>query len=111
MPICPECKYEYVEGVEKCPDCGAKLVANSETEDESPLEEIKWIKLQTKTGVVYTEMLKEVLEKKGIPCILKSADLSPYVGKGANVIGDNTHLLVPENRYEESFEIMQGMSL
>lgn len=110
MPVCPECKYEYVEGVKKCPDCGAELVENTETEDDSPLEEIKWVKIQTQTGVVYTEMLKEVLENKGIPCILKPSDLSPYVGKGTNVFGDNTHLLVPESRHEESLKIMQEMS-
>jgi len=110
MHVCPECKYEYVEGVEECPDCGAELIESPETDADTPLKEIKWAKLQTKSGVVYTEMLMEVLENKGIPCILKPADLSPYVGKGANVIGDNTHLLVPEDRYEECFKIMQEMS-
>ena len=110
MHVCPECKYEYVEDVEKCPDCGADLIENNEPEDDAPLVEIKWLKLQTKSGVVYTEMLKEVLENNDIPCILKPADLSPYVGKGTNVLGDNTYLLVPENRYEESLKIMQEMS-
>ncbi len=32
MPVCPNCKYEYVKGIDKCPDCGAELV------DELPPE-------------------------------------------------------------------------
>ena len=110
MPVCPECKYEYVEGVKKCSDCGAALIESIETDDDEPLEEIKWKKLRTDIGVIYTEMLKEVLENEDIPCILKPADLSPFVGKGTNVLGDNTHLLVPEERYEEALKIMQDMS-
>jgi hypothetical protein len=26
MPFCPKCKYEYVEGIEMCPDCDLKLI-------------------------------------------------------------------------------------
>jgi hypothetical protein len=26
MPFCPRCRYEYVEGVKRCPDCGSRLV-------------------------------------------------------------------------------------
>lgn len=30
---CPSCKYEYKDGVVKCPECGKKLVASVPTED------------------------------------------------------------------------------
>lgn len=33
MPFCPKCKYEYIEGITKCADCGCDLV-----EDLSALE-------------------------------------------------------------------------
>ena len=26
MPYCPECRYDYTEGIEECPDCREKLV-------------------------------------------------------------------------------------
>ena len=30
MPYCPHCDMEFVEGVERCTDCGQKLVASKE---------------------------------------------------------------------------------
>ena len=40
MAWCPECKCEYVEGIEKCVDCGCELVAHlpDESEDEGLAE-------------------------------------------------------------------------
>ena len=26
MPYCPDCRYEYTEGIKECPDCREKLV-------------------------------------------------------------------------------------
>jgi hypothetical protein len=34
MPFCPVCRYEYVEGAEKCPDCDAELDAELPPEPE-----------------------------------------------------------------------------
>jgi len=33
MPICPNCEYEYVEGITVCPDCGYELVEEKEFEE------------------------------------------------------------------------------
>lgn len=37
MPWCPDCRYEYLEGVETCPDCGTRLVVGL-TPEPSPTE-------------------------------------------------------------------------
>jgi hypothetical protein len=61
-------------------------------------EEIKWVPLHPLPGVIYAEMVKEALEKRGIPCVLKrdfftSADLTWLANTGA---GLETRILVPK---------------
>jgi len=41
MPFCPKCRYEYIDSVWECPDCGVRLVrkleeekSNQDTEEE-----------------------------------------------------------------------------
>ena len=32
MPFCPKCRYEYIDGIGDCPDCGVRLVRKLEEE-------------------------------------------------------------------------------
>ncbi|MFC1562359.1 hypothetical protein ACFL4Q_05120 [candidate division KSB1 bacterium] len=57
MPYCPKCTYEYVEGVSVCADCGSPLVDHLEREEDYAKITIKWKKLHSQPGVVYTEMV------------------------------------------------------
>jgi hypothetical protein len=68
MAYCPNCKYEYKDNIEECPDCGAKLVDKLE---EETLESIKYVPFRTLPSRLYAEMLKEALENEGIPSIIK----------------------------------------
>ena len=36
MPYCPVCKYEYRPDVDRCPDCGARLVDQLPEDPEPP---------------------------------------------------------------------------
>jgi len=78
MPFCPNCKYEYEEGVETCPDCGADLVDRlPETQEARPL---KFVLLRDLPSRLYAEMLKGALEKEGITCIIKGDDVGLMLG-------------------------------
>jgi hypothetical protein len=73
--------------------------------------EIKWVPLHPLPGVVYAEMVKEVLEKYGIPCVLKkdfftNADLTWLANTGA---GLETVILVPEDCAKEAAGILHDM--
>lgn len=58
MPVCPNCRYEYVEGIKVCPDCGVDLV------DE--LSDSEWIVVYTSDKEYEIQMLKDELESSGI---------------------------------------------
>lgn len=58
MPFCPNCTYEYVEGIEKCPDCGASLV------DE--LIDHDWVVVYTSDQEYDIQMMKDALESADI---------------------------------------------
>jgi len=109
MPFCPKCRYEYIEGIERCADCDTPLTDRLEDDADYAKITIRWKKLHSQPGVIYTEMIKEVLEQKGIPCILQPGNLSGMVAKGASDMGTGSYLLVPEDRYEECERIVVEM--
>ena len=45
MPWCPKCKYEYVDGITKCADCGSDLVENLPEEMEEPVSGHNFLQL------------------------------------------------------------------
>ncbi len=66
MPVCPNCNYEYIEGVTICPDCNVKLVDEKELKDYEKLNEKDWVLVYTSFDELDVEMIKDNLESAGI---------------------------------------------
>ena len=66
MPICPNCNYEYVEGITICPDCGVNLVDESLIKKPEDWTEENWEVVFTSNKDYEVEMLKDNLESAGI---------------------------------------------
>lgn len=66
MPICPNCNYEYVDGIVICPDCNTKLVDADEIKQYDELSEDDWVLVYTSFYEFDVDMLKNNLESAGI---------------------------------------------
>ena len=108
MPFCPTCKMEYLSGYSKCPDCSEMLVDH--LPDEKPAPEVRFVPLPNLPGRVYAEMVKNVLEKKGIPCYIHSEGFSEAYGRNAaSGVGTTATLYGPEDRLEECLALQHDM--
>lgn len=72
MPFCPNCDYEYVEGITICPDCGVPLVGEDVFIKPEEWSEENWEVIYTSTHEYEIEMLKDNLEGAGIKAAMLS---------------------------------------
>jgi zinc-ribbon domain len=104
MPICPNCDYEYVEGVTFCPDCGVPLVDNSLITKPEEWTEENWEVVYTSGKEYEVEMIKNNLEGAGIPAaILSQADRNFPTPGDFSVV----KLLVRKENVSEALDFIQ----
>jgi len=72
MPICPNCDYEYVDGVTICPDCGTQLVDEKYFIKPEDWTEENWEVVFTSAQEYEIEMLRDNLEGAGIAAAMLS---------------------------------------
>ncbi len=101
--FCPNCKYEYKPGIEKCPDCGADLVEKLEEPKLTAKKESSFVFLCTTQNLVYANFIKETLENNDIPCLLKHEKLTVFYSLRP------VEVYVPEEKYEESLKIKEQL--
>ena len=82
MPVCPNCKYEYIEGITICPDCNTPLVDSLELNNYKELSEEDWTLVYTSFSYIDVDMLKENLESAGISATILSQKDSSFPAPG-----------------------------
>jgi len=104
--ICPNCEYEYIEGIKYCADCGAALIPTEDFE-KNLLHPKDWIVAFASTDTYTAEMLKANLEGAEIDSIIISRrDRSyPVLGDQAGV-----KLLVKKKDAEAALQIINDIN-
>ena len=69
-----------------------------------------WKKIGPLPGILYAEMISEVLKKEGIPFMLHQDGVSTAIGiSGTNLAGNEAFLLVPEEHEEKVRQVIEQL--
>jgi len=99
--FCPECKTEYVEGINVCVDCNVPLVSELLAEPEPEYVEFEEV-LQT-SNLVEIALIKSILDEAGIVY-----NLAQWHGYGYSD-GGPERLMVKRDQVEEVRRILQDL--
>ena len=110
MPFCPKCLYEYQPGIDVCPDCNEKLVAEMPVEspvDETDEDVSDWVPLARLTSREYAEMVLTRLRDMQIPSVILSGagyfGMTGQMGLSSAVTPGGAYTIaVPEEYVEEA---------
>jgi len=106
MPVCPNCNYEYVEGIAICPDCNSPLVEENDLQKFEELSEADWVLVYTSDNELEIGMLKGILESAGLKVnVLSQKDHSFPVPGDLSVV----KLLVRKNDVKPALNYIQDV--
>jgi hypothetical protein len=74
MPYCPQCRDEFQDWVEECPDCKKKLVSTLPPLREKVIREGTLVHVATAPNEIEAQLWKGILEDNGIQSMIKVAE-------------------------------------
>lgn len=107
MPYCPNCRFEYKEGISECPDCGTPLV--DKLPEEKPPEGPSFVSLRNLPSRLYAQMLQEALKNEGIASMIKGDEGIPLRTTTIHIPVSKITIWVPEKDLERAEEIADQM--
>jgi len=105
MPFCPECRDEFEDWVEVCPDCEVSLVeklpllTESKGKTDEPL-----VQIATAPNEPIAKMWSDVLAENNIHCLLKGGNLGAAMYIPAMILPHK--IFVVESETERAKELL-----
>lgn len=116
---CPECRNEYQDGVERCPECDVALVENLSVEDALEEPDLEWRDLETiliTSDTSLVPVVRSLLEAEGIQCFVQGELLQDLAGLGrlaggTNMVFGATKIQVPREQVENARGLLKASNL
>ncbi|UCD10207.1 MAG: DUF2007 domain-containing protein [Dehalococcoidales bacterium] len=106
MPYCPNCRDEFRDWVEECPDCKVKLVNELPPLPEEFIKEGGLVHVATAPNEIEARLWKGILEEEGILSMIKVAEsLNLYLSP----LALEHRLYVLEEDEQKALEILDGI--
>ena len=112
MRYCPNCETEYIDSVKECPECKVQTLSEEEwkrvleVEDEYRRKAKNFVKVKIAPNQFYGEMVKEVLQREGIPTILRVYRDTAYAGIFEYQMGWGA-ILVPREFTDRAIKLIE----
>lgn len=109
MPFCPSCKYEYRQGINRCPDCNVCLVDELPPEP-APRAAMPTVELVRVASYPYEVMAQEArmrLEREGIYAAISNEK----IGQTDMILAwadGGIHVVVPADDAARALEILEN---
>ena len=104
--ICPKCEYEYIDGVNVCPDCGTSLISVEDFEGHL-VHPKDWIIVYTCDEPYEAEMYKTNLESAEIETLIISQKDKSFPAAGNLSV---VKLLVKKTDLQSALEIIDDIN-
>ncbi len=107
MPYCPNCNFEYLPHIARCPDCGAPLLDGSSAEPAHP-PNIPLVRLCTLHDPSEAEIVTAALSEAGIRTLIRrQGPITGELGRVTDGITDDyAIILVPEDKLPDAQRLL-----
>jgi len=96
MPYCPQCRDEFQDWVEVCPDCNVALVNELPDLQKREMSEERLVHIATAPNEIMANMWSGILEEHGIQCLLKGGGLQAAMYASPLSVPYEIHVLESE---------------
>jgi len=112
--FCPHCRSEFVDGVEKCSDCGIALVTEDQlpAEPQNDSEDLDLVNVLDLTDAGLVGLAKSLLDEADIPAMIRGNGIQDLFGLGRitfNPLIGAVKVLVRRQDANEAREVLAGI--